>query len=615
MIREFIGFDLETAPAPGCPQEFALQPWRVRRGEARITWASMAREDGRSRTCRTSTTIQDWLREPQPPGAVYVAWNAVFDLAWSLAYGLPVDGKRWVDGVLLWKWWDSDRTSYHLAEAVQEWLPAEKHPWVPQYLALKEAEKAAGFQTENTETYVAFDAYAAALVSREIYDRLVLRYGGDLPKQFYVEQELLVPVARSWLQGIPYDTQGAREVGKELQRQKDRARDALGLSDEVLSSPDQLCRVLYEEWKWPVQFTTPKGKPSTDKTALTYATDHDDRAVEILKYREANTRLSKFVQTALEAEEYLGDNVMHPAPRIFSTYTGRFTYTARVLNRYPVGVALHQMPRGVQLRRLIVAPEGMRLVELDFAGQEMRLMGALSKDKRMLEVFGPGGHGDAHSLTGAEVGRVPFAQFMRRKKAGDPEIVGPKGLRYQGKFINLSLQYRTSAKTLRRKARVDYDFDATPKQAKEWYRSYHRLYPGVKLYWDRAIGAAKRNGFAETLGHRRHPLPRWRFSNPDHQWAAESTAINYPIQGTGADMKELGIAVALSSYDFLQFAFDLHDGLFFWVPEDTPDEWLLDVRHTLSHLPYNAAWGWVPPVELPVDLQVGKRWGEMGELQ
>lgn len=281
---------------------------------------------------------------------------------------------------------------------------------------------------------------------------------------------------------------------------------------------------------------------------------------------------------------------------------------------FKIGTPIHQTPRQKEVRRMVVAPGGLKLAEFDFSGQEARLMAIMSQDPRMLSIFAPGGVQDMHSVTGAEIGGIPFDRFMARKKADDKVVTGPKGLRYQGKFTNLSSQYRISVKTLRRKARVDYGFDATYQEAARWDRSYHNLYRNVKRYWKRAIQLAKAQGYAETIAGRRYYLPKWKFTSDEHQWGAEQTSINFPIQGTGADMKELGIVVALRSYDFLRFAFDLHDGLFFWVPVGVSNDALLDVKHTLSNLPYQKAWNWEPPVLLPVDCQVGPRWGELEEI-
>jgi len=596
--------------------EYALQPWRALIG-SRVTYAAIARSDGQALGVEVlpyGAGAMPLLAHVlgQARGQHVAAWNAVFDVSWCLAYGLDADvlAIRWWDAKLMWKWVDPNRYSYHLIDAAEEILLKKLSlPWVPRYIALKREERERGFNTENTGDYNKLDSYATAILAEYFWERLTEQQRRSVA----IEASLIVPVANSWVRGVPLDLDHAANLKPKLEETKRRIELELGLTDEVLSSPKQLSRVLYQEWKLPVLWRTEKEEPSTDKTALTYLTDHDRRAGLILDWREANTRLNKFVEGSFECANYIGAPVSHAQPQIFSTYTGRMTYESRQLKQHPVGIALHQVPRDKDYRKLVVPPPGFLLFEDDFAGQEMRLMADIGEEDVLRQLFRE--KKDPHSYTGAGILRVPYEEFMQRYKAGEEAIAGPKGGRYLGKFTNLSLQYRTSAKTLRRKARVDYGVDADYETAKLWHATYHRLYPGVKRYWRRAIHAARTRGYAETMAGRRYYLPERAFLNDE--WQAESTAINHPIQGTGADQKELGLAIVTAKFPEVTFAFDLHDGLYFWVQADLPglQELLREIKRTLSHLPYSDAWGWAPAVPYPVDAKVGAAWGRMEEIQ
>ena len=618
----FVGFDVETKSRDPSHPEYALQPQRAPE-QSRLTYAALARPNGESLgialpdNAWAATGALDELLAHIEPGDTVVTWNGVFDLAWALVYGVGnrLARLRWMDAKLLWKWYDPNRYSYHLYDAAEEILLKQLNlPWVPRYLAVKADEKAAmkeGRDTAQTAEYNKLDAYATALLAEYFWARLT-------PKQrnsAFIEASLLRPFAESWLNGVPLDLEHAERLTEEMRATKRRIEQELGLSEEVLSSPQQLGRVLYEDWKLPVVWETPKGGASTDKTALTYLTDHDPRAALILDWREANTRESKFCAGVFACTEYNGRAVSYSMPSIYSTYTGRVTYSSKVENKdkFRVGIALHQMPRDKRFRQLVVPPPDHDLAEFDFAGQEMRLMADVGEERVLRELFRRGE--DPHSYTGAGILGIAYEEFMRRKAAGDEAIAGPKGARYLGKFTNLSLQYRTSAKTLRRKARVDYGVSADYLTAKKWWETYHNLYPGVRAYWKRAIHLARVRGYTETMAGRRYYLPEREFWT--NEWDAESTAINFPIQGTGADQKELGLAVVTRKFPELRFAFDLHDGLYFWVARDLQNkmELLYEVKRELSNLPYHAAWGWAPAVPYPVDAKFGPRWGQMEELE
>jgi hypothetical protein len=90
-----------------------------------------------------------------------------------------------------------------------------------------------------------------------------------------------------------------------------------------------------------------------------------------------------------------------------------------------------------------------------------------------------------------------------------------------------------------------------------------------------------------------------------------STAINYRIQGTGADQKYLAIAALSSLYRKYNayFAWDLHDGIYSFVPEDKSKAFAAEAKHLLDRLPYKKAWGIVLPIAMPWSCKIGPSWG------
>ena len=239
-------------------------------------------------------------------------------------------------------------------------------------------------------------------------------------------------------------------------------------------------------------------------------------------------------------------------------------------------------------------------------------MAEFSRDENMLHIFKNGE--DFHSHTGSAISGIPYPEFMERKHANDPIITGEHGLRYCGKFVGLSNQYRVGAKKSRFMARVQYGLDESIHTIRAWQAAYHRKYSGVRSYWGMAIRKAKEAGYAETLAGRRFYLHSWA---GDDQWGSESSAINFPIQGSGADMKELAIAFMAELHPEFEFTFDLHDGLFYTLDvssKEIAEQLILKARTTLNNLPYESAWGWKPTIKFPWDAAYGTDWGHMEEL-
>jgi DNA polymerase I-like protein with 3'-5' exonuclease and polymerase domains len=197
------------------------------------------------------------------------------------------------------------------------------------------------------------------------------------------------------------------------------------------------------------------------------------------------------------------------------------------------------------------------------------------------------------------------------KAAVDSGDKDAKEHRQCAKVVNLSLTYRASWKRLIDMARKDYDTIFTESQAREYHALYRATYRGVPDYWQGAINMAQIARFAETRGGRRVVTDQW---GSEKAWATESTAINFPIQGTGADMKCLarGVIDPILYRNGGRYMLDLHDALFFLVPDN--DEGVQLARRCqrlLSNLPYEKVFGWTPKVPMPVDLKIGYVWGSL----
>jgi DNA polymerase I-like protein with 3'-5' exonuclease and polymerase domains len=184
-----------------------------------------------------------------------------------------------------------------------------------------------------------------------------------------------------------------------------------------------------------------------------------------------------------------------------------------------------------------------------------------------------------------------------------------------GKIVHNSLQYRTSAKKLLFVARVQYGLNMTIEEAQDICDTYHRTYPGVRQYWARQIDQTQQTGYVETFAGRRVTvLGDWGGALG---WSMGSTSINYRIQGTGADQKYLAMAALAPVVRNMggRFAFDLHDGLIFYVKEDIPLDTIMEMRAVLDSIDYEEAWGFKSPVPMPWDAKWGFSYGTLEEIK
>ena len=151
-------------------------------------------------------------------------------------------------------------------------------------------------------------------------------------------------------------------------------------------------------------------------------------------------------------------------------------------------------------------------------------------------------------------------------------------------------------------------------EAQRIHSTYQLTYRRVPKYWDRQIRMTRSLGYVETFAGRRVQVRgNW---NRD-EWAMGSTAINYRIQGTGADQKYLALSVLRPYLTSIggQFAWDLHDGIYFYIPEDKVQRAGVEIKYLLDNLPYTKAWGFTPPIPMPWDAKAGKSWGTLKDFK
>lgn len=606
---KLIGFDIETA---GEGEAFGLQPYRVLQGSARITSCAFVSEDGDTIFAKLNPTVEE-LREQFLQCATFddhfvlIGWNTLFDVSWLIACGLEKEVRQcnWLDGEVLRRAIENDTSDkkYGLKPTVAKYLP--------EFAGYENA--VAGDLDKVDQTlldYNILDSGLTAKLGRIFWDQL------DFNRRVLslIISQCIVPVAGSWVEGLTIDVDAVdtweRKIDEEVDESWLRFVKECDISD-YLSGDFECDRKILASHTKLKQLLHIKGHPveCTDKAELSKFRD-----VPLIKaisdYKTANTSKTKFIAGIRKSLQYNQSDRTHPSCRLWNTYTGRFGYSSKTLKKFQTGIPIHQFPRKTEARSCIIAPEGYLLAEYDFATQESRLICDFSGDETLFDIFSRGL--DFHSYMAAIIMQEDYNDFLAKYKDGDPDS---KQHRYLGKIANLSCQYRTGWKTLQVVARRDYEIDIDDRTAKKLVDTYRSTYKRVPEYWDTSIQCTKEQGYAETRGGRRVYIDDWSRANA---WSAESTAINFPIQGTGADMKCLAIAQIDKTLheNGGKYLLDLHDALFCLVP-DTENGYnlALRIRSTLSNLPYTEYYNWNPRVALPVDLKIGKAWGTLEEVK
>ena len=431
---------------------------------------------------------------------------------------------------------------------------------------------------------------------------------------FITEMADLIPIANSWIIGLRIDGAALNEAEQSLSEEFNDIIKQLAISASVISSPKQLGALLFVTWGLKAHSKTPTGTASTSKDDLKWIhynllkenqIDAAEKLNLLLRAKTIATLQSKYVKTTKLALDHTTDGYIYGAPRIFGTYTGRMTYSNATLRKYKTGIALHQMPRRAkQIRKFIIAPESYMIYEADASGQESRLMALKSKDRTMITIFQD--DLNFHSMTGASIISMEYTEFEIARKLEDDTGYYTEQRQF-GKLTNLSCNYRIGGKSLSEKAFVNYDTFMDVRTGMHLVNTFNKTYSGVPDFWDNAIEFARTTGYAEAYGGLRFKIFDWH----NNRWASESSAINLPIQGSGASMKEIAILETYKKEPRAKFILDLHDASFFYIPIKDSKEIIKNLDNILNTIDYLPYWGFTPEIPLPYESKHGNSFADV----
>jgi len=324
-----------------------------------------------------------------------------------------------------------------------------------------------------------------------------------------------------------------------------------------LGSTKQLQDILFSEEKMnlPVLKKTPKGAPSTNEEVL-HELAHDHQLPKtILEYRSL-TKLKSTYTDKLPLMINAKTGRVHTSYHQAVTATGRLSSTDPNLQNIPI-----RSEEGKRIRQAFIAPQGYKIVAIDYSQIELRIMAHLSQDKGLLTAFA--NDLDIHKATASEVFNTPFDEVTTDQ-------------RRSAKAVNFGLIYGMSAFGLSKQ------LDIPRGLAQQYMDSYFDKYPGVLQYMEDTRSVAADQGYVETLDGRRLYLSDINARNGARRKAAERAAINAPMQGTAADIIKKAM-ILVSNWlkkqpsDLAKMVMQVHDELVFEVKEDCVEKFCSDV--------------------------------------
>ena len=314
-----------------------------------------------------------------------------------------------------------------------------------------------------------------------------------------VEMAFVQETAKLELNGIPVDKEELERKLKEQERllQK-KVMDFMVKYRIDPMSPKQVGELLTKRFGLDLP-KTEKGNVSTDDRVLSEYASHPVIS-ELLDIRG----MKKIIEKLQEIKERIRGNRVYPEFKQIGAVTGRMA---------SMNPNVQNIPRN--LRSIFKAEEGNVFVIADFSQIELRIASEYVGEEKMLHAF----------RQGKDLHRYTASIFL-----GKPEEDITKEERQLAKAVNFGLIYGISAKGLVEYAKT-YGIDLSLESAQKIRDSFFEYYTSFKAWHERVKKELK--DYKESRGHTLLGRPYVAHTFPD--------AVNYPIQGTGADLLKLSV--------------------------------------------------------------------------
>lgn len=318
---------------------------------------------------------------------------------------------------------------------------------------------------------------------------------------------------------------------------------------------------------------------SADKKVLEEIGDAEPLAPMVLGYRHAAKLHSTYVTRFLPESKntYLfPDGKVHCRFNLTDTKTGRLSSEDPNNQNWP-------KHKDRQIRRIVKAPKGWRLLSADYGQIEARVIAMASKDRRYCKMIWD--DYDIH-LEWAEYVANLWPKIFRKRGSDMPKF--RQAIKNELVFPAF---FGASSRSIAKSLELPEDV------VEEIFDRFWRTFSGVRKWQRKLWTSYERRGYVETLtGRRRRGPISWNM------------AINSPVQGTASDitvdaMDRLSIFAEEEDAPFLQPLLNNHDAIEFLVPVSEVDYAI----ETIGTMMVEPQWEW-EIVPRAVDVEEGPDW-------
>ena len=161
---------------------------------------------------------------------------------------------------------------------------------------------------------------------------------------------------------------------------------------------------------------------------------------------------------------------------------------------------------------------------------------------------------------------------------------------------------------------------STRAEAQKFHDDYFIQFPQIGAYLDEVRAFAEKNGYNETLFGRRRYYPDLKSRLPYIRATALRMAVNFPFQGTSADIIKLAMKNAYNTLvdssliNKAHLVLQIHDELIYEIEDVVLEKAVKAIKEAMENV--------MPPkylkgresVPIKVHVSAGNNWGEMKKI-
>lgn len=437
-----------------------------------------------------------------------------------------------------------DLTEQYTGMNIIDYIGEEKQEQLTLFQMNGDSEKVEK-EINRTQNEMAFYVYAISKLEEVMTKKLEEINALELFEN--IDIPTITVLADMQWNGMYVNQEELNRFGDELKTKiNEKVKNIYNLAGEEfnVNSTKQLGEILFEKMKLPVIKKTKSGY-STDVDVLEKLKGEHPIIEELLEYRQ----LAKLNSTYIEGlKPYINPKTkrIHSFFHQTITATGRISSTEPNLQNIPTRFEL-----GKRIRKIFEPENGRLYVDADYSQIELRVLAHMSEDKHMIQAFKD--NQDIHKQAASKVFKTPLEEVTKEQRSN-------------AKAVNFGIVYGISDFGLGEQLGI------SRKLAKRYIDEYLSEYIGIKEYMDNTIEEAKKQGYVETLFHRRRYIPELQSKNYMVRQFGTRAAMNTPIQGTAADIMKIAMIKVYKALkdEGLQakIVLQVHDEMMIEAPEN-----------------------------------------------